>query len=290
MKQSASANCIRFYRWDGAGAEDIMLAVFRYLDIRRILSMRQCCREFNRISRVKQLWVSILQRDVLQDAVTSPFTGCIRSLNDLSAQETEAVAIHLLRLQRRNFAPVPKIIRIDQERPVTWVHLVHGRWLLVATSDKDASCIALWKIADILRDAAHAKPASQAFLPAAVRDGVVDVQDDALVIALSIFSERPTVNIVSIRLDTNDLVFVHLSDIKDVSHTRALIRRNWVGCAVYDGLSIPCVLNWVTGALLPFYPRPNMRGGCIAMSAQDQYIVLVFPDRVDIFTLGRLGS
>ncbi|THH28824.1 hypothetical protein EUX98_g5349 [Antrodiella citrinella] len=172
--------------WDGTGAEDVLLKIFSCLEIREIMKMRRCCKEFRRISQAKQLWVSILQRDVLEDSLAYPFVDPVRPLEELSAAETEAVTTHLVRMQRRDLAPTPRVVRVDQVRSVTWVKLVHGAWLLVATSDADASSIALWKISDILRDESHAKPVSEAFLPAAVRDGVVDVQDGSLVIALSL--------------------------------------------------------------------------------------------------------
>lgn len=99
-----------------------------------------------------------------------------RSLNDLTPRDTETMAIHLVRLLHGGIPSSPRIIRIDQPRTITWLRLVHGSWLLVATSDTDASSLSLWRLSDILQNGSKAVPVSEGFLPAPVRDGAVDVE------------------------------------------------------------------------------------------------------------------
>ena len=114
-------------------------------------------------------------------------------MDDLNASETEILTLHLLRLRERPLSSTSvqsNFIRFDQVRSVTWLRIVRGVWLLVATSDSDASSISLYRVADILRDSSQVIPAAEAYLPAPVRDGAVDfLEDNSVLIALSLASE-----------------------------------------------------------------------------------------------------
>lgn len=83
----------------------------------------------------------------------------------------------------------PLIVPFYQKRSVTWVHLIHSQWLLVASSDDISSIIALWSVSDLLT---HSKstvtptPLAEAFLPAPVFNGTVDIRGTTVRFALEL--------------------------------------------------------------------------------------------------------
>lgn len=107
-----------------------------------------------------------------------------------NARQSETLTRLLPHLRHREASLAePRIVRIDQTRSVTWLRLIRGSWLLVATSDKDASSLSLWKLSDILHGGSGVSPVSEAFLPAPVRDGAVDVTEETVTIAVSLYSQ-----------------------------------------------------------------------------------------------------
>ncbi|TCD69480.1 hypothetical protein EIP91_007606, partial [Steccherinum ochraceum] len=176
----------------GLATEDILVRILCMLSSSDIVSMRKSCQEVNRISRTKQLWLVVFQRELLRDAITYPLAQYVRSLDDLSAHETECLVVQILRHRRnRKISAVPgSVVRFDQVKSVTWVKILQGSWLIVASSDRSASSISLWKVADVLSHAAQAKPVAEASLPAPVCGGTVDVQDDSITISISLSCDR----------------------------------------------------------------------------------------------------
>ena len=85
-----------------------------------------------------------------------------------------------------------KAVILHGKRSVTWVRLVQGQWLLVASSERTASVITLWDVASLLAPSSSSSPpvpTSEAFLEAPVYSGLVDVQDGAVTIALELVAE-----------------------------------------------------------------------------------------------------
>ncbi|EKM61863.1 uncharacterized protein PHACADRAFT_248756 [Phanerochaete carnosa HHB-10118-sp] len=72
----------------------------------------------------------------------------------MSGSEMEVLVLHALRLVNSLYRPrssgenTPKAISIPlhQPRSVTWVKLIQGRLLIVASSDAHQSTLALWSI------------------------------------------------------------------------------------------------------------------------------------------------
>lgn len=147
------------------------------------------CRSFQRASCSKQLWLAIMQRDVLRRNL--PMPAYCRHNDFLSSAECEALVVHslcLYRTMRRGALQHPPVtISFPQSRSVTWVKLIRGQWLLVACSDRASSTLCLWSLIELLRSPGVAPPAAQTFLDGPVAGGLIDIQDDdRLVIALEV--------------------------------------------------------------------------------------------------------
>ena len=112
---------------------------------------------------------------------------------ELSDSQLELIVCHSEILQRRMDAKTrPAVaVNLDGARPVTWVHIVRGQWLLTASSDASSSGLSLWYLHDVLSAGGHGRkpvPAATAYLEGPVANGCVEVQDECVVIALEIRS------------------------------------------------------------------------------------------------------
>lgn len=68
------------------------------------------------------------------------------------------------------------------KRWITWVRLVQGQWMLVASSNSTDSTLTLYSLAT--KQDGKLDQLSITQLPGPVSSGVVDVQDDRLIIAV----------------------------------------------------------------------------------------------------------
>ena len=83
------------------------------------------------------------------------------------------------------------VVELNGARPVTWVHLLQGQWLLTATSDSSLSELSLFSLRDILSTRLGDRkptPIATAFLEGPVADGLAEVRDGRVVIAIEIRS------------------------------------------------------------------------------------------------------
>lgn len=83
----------------------------------------------------------------------------------------------------------PLIVPLHQKRSVTWVRLIRSHWLLVASSDDISSVIALWSVSELLshsNSTTPPAPLAEAFLPAPVVNGAVDIQGTSIRFALEL--------------------------------------------------------------------------------------------------------
>ena len=118
-----------------------------------------------------------------------------KHIDDLLSIELETLVLHILRLRSRTMTRhTPLVVPLDQIRSVTWVRLIQSQWLLVASSDDVSSAITLWSVPDLL--SSNLTPLAEAFLPAPVVNGSVDMQGSYLIFALelrgrSVYSHSP---------------------------------------------------------------------------------------------------
>ena len=157
-----------------------------YLTI--FLTFTQTCKSLSRRTRIKDLWIHLLRRDV--PAGDRALPAYYRSYESLTDFETEALTTNAMKIYRtisHGLKPATAI-PLHQPRSVTWVRLVQGQWLLAASSDASTSVICLWSLRSVLSKGASTAPQAQAFLEGPVASGDVEVQDGRVVVALDIRS------------------------------------------------------------------------------------------------------
>jgi hypothetical protein len=102
----------------------------------------------------------------------------------------EALARRVLRLAHKwetgDLAPV-NTWRLYLPQSITWLRLVHGTRLFVASSDNYCSKISCWDLSLIFQG--DAAPLAEAYLPGQVKTGKLEVQDSGVVLALGLGSE-----------------------------------------------------------------------------------------------------
>lgn len=147
---------------------------------------QQTCKALYAMTEDQQLWEWVFYH-IIQPHV--PYT---RSITELAQAHLKAMAIHLQKLDTRtkpSSTLQPRFIGLNQPRSVTWLHIVRGKWLLVATSGHEISSISAFSCAEILRSATP-KPFAKAFLPAPVSGGAVEFDGDIMLIALCLYTKR----------------------------------------------------------------------------------------------------
>ena len=137
--------------------------------------------------------MSLYRREILGGgAYYAPYW---KHIDDLLSIELETLVLHILRLRSRTMTcHNPLVVPLDQIRSVTWVRLIQSQWLLVASSDDVSSAITLWSVPDLL--SSNLTPLAEAFLPAPVVHGSVDMEGSYLIFALelrgwSVYSHSP---------------------------------------------------------------------------------------------------
>ena len=141
-------------------------------------------RRLNYISRVKQVWVHITQRDVISRNL--PYALYWKDIDILDAAQLERLALHAIRLGSRiDKCRPPATVVLHRTRSVTWVRLLHSQWLLVASSDDVSSSISLWSTGSLL-SGGSTEPLAEAFLPAPVSNGATEVEHSSVLIAVEL--------------------------------------------------------------------------------------------------------
>ncbi|TCD72000.1 hypothetical protein EIP91_000132 [Steccherinum ochraceum] len=181
---------------------------------------------------------------------------------------------------------------MNQHLSVTWLKVVHHRWLLVASSDNKESRIALYTL-DPETDAPVASALASALLEAPVSRGELQVREHEIVIAVELCPQSsPSVQILSLRTDVNSekIVFVRLHSDIPVSHLRAF-HNGWLGVSVLRDVNTPSLWNYETKHEIQFHEKPStqllisFKGGCMAMALTDELAAVVYRRKTVIFRL-----
>ncbi|KAI0075209.1 hypothetical protein K474DRAFT_1439137 [Panus rudis PR-1116 ss-1] len=158
------------------------------------------------------------------------------------------------------------IVTLNQKRPVTWTQIVGGQYFLIASSDKDASEITLWRISDVLES--RRKPIAETLLSAPVADGRAEVQGNDIIIALFLRGRISSIMVLTVRTVGEEQAFYFLRSWDGVGHIRFL-REKWLGIALNGGVNVPCLFNWDDGRFWQLWECPRSEGGCMAMDLAD---------------------
>ncbi|EKM49258.1 uncharacterized protein PHACADRAFT_107131 [Phanerochaete carnosa HHB-10118-sp] len=221
----------------------------------------EICKAFKQASHSKQLWLIILEYDVVSEGLTIPYY--CRSLGLLSSGQTESLALHILRLRQALLMDTegrpPAMVTFNQTHSVTWVRLVLGQWVLVTCSNQVTSIICLWSLQPFYRSKGPPEIVAQASLEGPVVTGLFKVQDNQSIIVLELRAAFQTIiEILSLHISNDQrLIFVCLKRFKnDVSHVRCL-RRPSIGFSLHQERSIASILDWRTREVVNLCRAPS---------------------------------
>ncbi|KAI0075238.1 hypothetical protein K474DRAFT_1773431 [Panus rudis PR-1116 ss-1] len=269
--------------------EDILLQIAASLGVSDVQNLRHTCRQWHAATTIKQLWVQLLRRDIRNSHATHVPTYC-RPIDTLSSKETETLVMHCLRTLQNMSTPQGKefwkVIPLSQPRSVTWVKLVLGQWLLFASSDLVSSKLTLCSLATD-RSKHEVSVACQVSLRAPVADGLVEVQDGQMVIALYLRGRPSSIDVLCARSHGKQIRIVRVSECSYAAHIRFLCGE-WIGFALYREISLPHVVNWKTNTVHALYPRPGFQGCCLGMAMDKGHLAVLMPRRLEIHT--KTGS
>lgn len=112
---------------------------------------------------------------------------CMNAPDLLDATILEALVVRVSRLTRRwrsnNLFPV-QVWRLNLCQPITWLRLVAGSWLFVASSDNHVSKITCWDMSSVFQN--YMEPIAEAYLPGQVKTAQLEIQDSGIVVALGL--------------------------------------------------------------------------------------------------------
>jgi hypothetical protein len=143
------------------------------------------CRSFSEATCAKALWINLLEHMASDQGQVLP--PCLKSRDKLDGKQLEALVVRVSQLARRwrgnDLQPV-KMRRIDIQYPVTWLRLVSGGLLFVASSDNNVSKISCWDLSSIFKG--FTEPIAEAYLPGKVQSARLEVQEGGVVLALGL--------------------------------------------------------------------------------------------------------
>jgi hypothetical protein len=203
----------------------------------------------------------------------------MKSFDLLDSGVLEALACRVARLdgnwETGVLSPV-RDWRLYLPQSITWLRLVAGTWLFVASSDNHTSKISCWHLSSVFLGSKD--PVAEAYLPGQVNTGKLEVQDSGIVLALGLGAEyvhlstssiirltssrSPAVHIITLREYSGAHVFSELCRIEGSSHVLMLC-GNLLGCALRDGAIQPHVVNWTEDRIhdIPGLDIPGRRVG-----------------------------
>ncbi|KAK7679987.1 hypothetical protein QCA50_016933 [Cerrena zonata] len=242
------------------------------LDVASLLRFRQSCKYVYTVSLTKQLWLNVYLRDITAQHL--PFAPYWKKIDALSGKQLKDLILHTLRLglsSRTSIAPAAS---------VTWVRLVQSQWLLVASSDDITSVITLWSVTSLLTSNTRSPaPLAEAFLPAPVATGKVDVVGSCVVLALELCGRIPQIEILSIV----KTLFSRLQTLHDLAHL-LFLKGDYLGLSVANNINIPCIVNWKELYIIKLRTLLDLQGGAAAMYMADGWIAVLRRSVLEAYT------
>jgi len=160
---------------------DFLFKIFMWLPLSSIAKLRQVCRSLNAaISVSKQLWVKILERDVLAKHMNlHPLRTRLEQSSASHVESWLRCAIHLQHAHQSGIQPTVTRIKLDLR--VTWLKIIRTCWCLVASSSERESRLTIWQL-----QGARPSISKEYYLPGPVIDGSIDDDGSNVVVALTI--------------------------------------------------------------------------------------------------------
>ncbi|KAJ7161171.1 hypothetical protein C8R46DRAFT_1194480 [Mycena filopes] len=269
--------------------EYLFLLVCLELELPDVLSLRRVCRSFNRATRAKLLWINQLKIITATDNHILPQYLKSRDMLDSSALEALVVRVSQLarRWQKQDLCPVD-VWRMDISRSITWLRLVAGNWLFVASSDHDVSKISCWDLSLVFQG--YTAPIAEAYLPGRVETAQLELQDVGVVLALGVAgSKSASVRIITLQQRSNSHSFVELFHVEGSSDV-LMLQGKYIGCAVRDEAVVPHITDWVASTTYDLPPpaggfdTPERRCTPHNLVIWNEFVVVVRHRILDIYT------
>ncbi|KAJ6489027.1 hypothetical protein C8R45DRAFT_1143455 [Mycena sanguinolenta] len=177
--------------------------------------------------------------------------------------------------------------RLYLPQSITWLRLVAGTWLFVASSDNYVSKISCWD----LTSRGCEKPLAEAYLPGRVKTGKPEVQDCVVVLALGLGPESSAVHVITLRKHSGGHAFSELARIESSSHVLMLC-GNLIGCAVRNGAIVPHIVDWKNDQIriIPELDIPGRRSVSHLMTIRKNVLVMLRATALQIYTLGSTAD
>jgi hypothetical protein len=140
------------------------------------------------VTKDKLLWIRLLRDLVIEKNV--PIPPYLRPISDLNAEELEALTRRAGWLAPNWSLEVVRpqvIVRLDVPRTVTWLRLILGRWLFVASYDTQSSSLSCWDVG--MAFIGEKMPVAECFFSGPMKSAELELQADGIVIALSVESK-----------------------------------------------------------------------------------------------------
>ncbi|KAJ7703929.1 hypothetical protein B0H17DRAFT_1175693 [Mycena rosella] len=220
-----------------------------------IIFLRRVCRAFADATRAKILWMDLLDTSAAKDILPS----YLKTPHLLDSGALEALVLRVSRLSSKwstgDLGTVNSSGRLHLCQSVTWIRLLSGSWLFVASSDNDG----------------YTEPIAEAYLPGEVRTAQLEpeVQVSGVVLELDLGPKSPSVHIITLRQHSGSHHFAELCRVMGSSHV-LMLHDNFVGCAARSSIvqSAPhLILGWhdfivvIRQNALDFYTWPSSSGG-----------------------------
>ncbi|KAJ7108053.1 hypothetical protein C8R43DRAFT_1162615 [Mycena crocata] len=272
-------------------SEYLFLLVCLDLNVPDILSLRQVCRIFCAATRHKLLWMNLLEVLRSEGHVLPPYLK-VPSL--LDAATLEAVVLRVARLARKwkanDICPV-NTWRLHLCQSITWLRLVCGSWLFVASSDNEVSKISCWDLSLMFQG--YMDPIAEAYLPGQVKTAQLEVQDEGVVIGLGLGPKAPSVHVITLREHLGSHYFAELCRVEGSSHV-LMLHGHLLGCALRHNDIVPHLVNWRENMIhdLPLpveSDAPDNRSAPHLLVAWNDYIVVVRRDTLQFYTLPSIS-
>ncbi|KAK7017341.1 hypothetical protein R3P38DRAFT_3201791 [Favolaschia claudopus] len=200
--------------------EELILGICSQLCVEDILRLRQTSRVLSRVTRTKSLWNYVLNR---HGYMHGSFASYLGGYERLEASTLEALACRVARLdakwKARDLSPVRDFqLRLPQS--ITWLRLVAGTWLFVASSDNYISKLTCWDVHSVFRVTTNLSP-RHTFRRSALAP----------------------IHVITFQKGSDGHVFSELARVDGSSHV-LMLAGDVLGCALRAGTIVPHLVNW----------------------------------------------
>ncbi|KAK7017338.1 F-box domain-containing protein [Favolaschia claudopus] len=214
----------------------------------------------------------------------------------LEASALENLACRVAHLdakwKARDLSPVRDYQLCLPPQSITWLRLVAGTWLFVASSDNYVSkltCLFFrhWDVHSVFRG--HHQPLAEAYLPGQVKTGQLEIQESGIMLALGLgpdYVHSSPVHVITFQKGSDGHVFSELTRVDGSSHV-LMLSGDFLGCALRAGTIVPHLVNWKENKihLIPQSDVPGERNVPHLMAIRKNTLVLVRTESLQLYTL-----